>query len=111
MSTPSETQSTAPILSTYASDPDMLELIQMYVDEIPERIRTIQDYWTRKDLAELKRIAHQIKGASGGYGFPTVGTAAGVLEHQLTGATTPDLAEISRQIDQLIDLCARVRVA
>lgn len=111
MSTPSQTHSAAPILSTYASDPDMLELIQLYVEEIPERVRTIQDYWSRKDLAELKRIAHQIKGASGGYGFPTVGAAAGVLEHQLTDTTTPDLSAVSRQIDQLIDLCARVRVA
>ncbi len=111
MSTPAQTQTKTPILSTYASDPDMLELIQMYVDEIPERARTIQDYWNRKDLTELKRIAHQIKGASGGYGFPSVGAAAGVLEHQLTATPSPDLTEVSRQIDELIDLCARVRVA
>ena len=110
MSTPAQTQTPTPIISDYASDPDMLELIQMYVDEIPERVRSIQDYWNRGDIAELKRIAHQIKGASGGYGFPTVGAAAGMLEHHLA-TPTPDLNECSRQIDELIDLCARVRVA
>lgn len=111
MSTPAHTPSATPILSTYASDPDMLDLIQLFVDEIPDRVRTIQEFWERRDLAELKRIAHQIKGASGGYGFPTVGEAAGVLEHQLTSTPTPDLSAVSRQVDELIDLCARIRVA
>ena len=111
MSTPAHTPSATPILSTYTGDPDMLDLIRLYVDELPERVKTVQDFWERNDLHELRRIAHQIKGASGGYGFPTVGAAAGALEHHLTSTTSPDHSAVSRQIEALIDLCARVRVA
>jgi HPt (histidine-containing phosphotransfer) domain-containing protein len=104
----------APILSTLSGDPDMLELIQLFVDEIPERARCLQDFWRRSEFAELRRIAHQLKGASGGYGFPDLGVAAGELERQLTAAadssSTPDLSSVSRQVDELIDLCHRVRV-
>jgi HPt (histidine-containing phosphotransfer) domain-containing protein len=111
MSDPAHTPSATPILSAYATDPDMVELIQLFVEEIPERMKTIQDFWQRRELDELKRIAHQIKGASGGYGFPTLGAAAGVLEQQLTSSRTPDLASIARQVDELVNLCARVRVS
>ncbi len=110
MSTPAHTPSATPILSTHAADPDMRELIQLFIDELPERVRSIQDFWQRRELNELTRIAHQIKGAGGGYGFPTLGAAAGVLEHELTSTPTPDLASVARQVNDLINLCARVRV-
>ena len=104
---------TAPIISTLASDPDMGELIQLFVEEIPERVRTLQDFWQRKDLNELKRIAHQLKGSGGGYGFASLGAAAGTLEHTLmqTPAAQPDLESIARQVDELVNLCSRVRVS
>jgi HPt (histidine-containing phosphotransfer) domain-containing protein len=111
MSTPTPMPSITPILSTYAGDPDMADLIQLFVEEIPDRARSLQEFLERQELVELRRIAHQLKGASGGYGFPTLGEAAGVLEHQLTAAPTPDLASIARQVDELVNLCARVRVS
>ena len=102
-----------PIISTLASDPDMGELIQLFVEEIPERVRTLQNFWQQRDLNELKRIAHQLKGSGGGYGFATLGNAAGTLEHTLnqTASAQPDLETIARQVDDLVNLCARVRVS
>jgi HPt (histidine-containing phosphotransfer) domain-containing protein len=103
----------AELISTLASDPDMGELIKMFVDEIPDRVRLVQEHWQHRNFEELKRVAHQLKGACGGYGFPTVGRAAGVLEAELNGKTTPsqgDLDCISRQVNELVDLCRRVRV-
>ena len=110
MSTP---ESAPPIISTLASDPDMVELIQLFVEEIPDRVRTMQDYWQRRDLAELKRLAHQLKGSGGGYGFATLGAAAGKLEHTLNNASGPqsNLETIASQVDELVDLCTRVRVS
>ena len=101
-----------PVVSILSGDPDMLELIQLFVDEIPERARSLRDFWERKEFAELRRIAHQLKGAGGGYGFPTLGNAAGTLERQLNIAMesqTPDLTSIARQVDELLSLCNRVR--
>ena len=102
-----------PLLSTLRADPDMAELIQLFVDELPERVRTLQDYWSRGELSELKRVAHQLKGASGGYGFAPVGLAAGELEHRLVDiaarATETDLKDIAARVERLIRTCERVR--
>ena len=81
---PTSADSSAPtpqkIVSQFASDPDMVELVQMFVDEMPHRVRAIQDQWRAHSFTDLRRTAHQIKGASGGYGFPTVGQVAAKLE-------------------------------
>ena len=111
MSTPAQTPSVTPILSTYAGDPDMADLIQLFVEEIPDRVRSLQQFLEGGQLDELRRIAHQLKGASGGYGFATVGAAAGVLEHELTAKPSPDLTSITRQVQEIVDLCARVRAS
>ena len=64
-----------PIKSTLSNDPDMIELIQMYVEEMPERIAELERSWQGTRLDELTRFAHQLKGASAGYGFEQVGPA------------------------------------
>ncbi len=102
----------AKLVSTLVGDPDMAELIQMFVDEIPERSRLVQEFWDSRNFDELRRLAHQLKGACGGYGFPSVGHAAGRLEEDLMGAADSahqaDLAKIARHVNELIDLCRRV---
>lgn len=99
-----------PITSSHTGDPDMAELIQLFVEEIPERVRAVRECWERHELAELARISHQLKGASGGYGFPAVGDAAANLERHLL-APAPSADSVSAHVHALIDLCARVRVA
>jgi HPt (histidine-containing phosphotransfer) domain-containing protein len=103
----------APIVSTLAGDPDMVELIQLFVEEIPERVRALQEFWQRGELDELRRIAHQIKGAGGGYGFPTLGDTAAKLEQEIKlAANSPDhTASIARQVEELTHICARLRAA
>lgn len=102
-----------PLVSEFAHDPDMQELVGMFVDEMPERIRSLQDLWETRDLETLKRVAHQLKGASGGYGFMVVGKAAGHLEELLKN-TPPErppeteLAALRSRVDELISLCRRV---
>lgn len=104
-----------PLLSSLRGDPDMRELIELFVDEIPERVRLVRDFWDRRELGELKRLAHQLKGACGGYGFPQVGAAAGALEQSLSRAADraakADLSVLAGQVNELIALCGRVRVS
>lgn len=99
-----------PIRSTYATDPDMRELVEFFVQEMPGRITSLRKAFEAAELADLTRLAHQLKGASGGYGFPTIGTKAGELESALKSSSAPPtqtLAAIKANLDDLIDLCTR----
>lgn len=72
-----------PIRSQYEDDPDMLELVQEFAAELPDRIRSLEDTLEGGELAELQRLAHQLKGAGGGYGFPRITEVAAALEEAL----------------------------
>ena len=98
--------------SEFAGDPDMTELVQMFVDEMPQRVDAMLDCWEKGNLGDLRRMAHQLKGASGGYGFPTVGQMAAQLEAGLAAVgRTPDpdaLDHLRSQVDELVGMCRRV---
>ena len=101
----SEANDQAPIVSEFAGDPDMLELVEWFIDRIPERIEELQRTFERGALDELGSIAHQLKGAGGSYGFPQITECARRLEHQTKES---DLDEVRRGLDELVDLCNRV---
>lgn len=100
------------LTSEFASDPDMIELVRLFVEEMPQRVDAILESWERGAAADLRRLAHQMKGACGGYGFPQVGKAAGDLEKSLAamgqGVDLGDLDGLREQLDHLVGLCRRV---
>jgi HPt (histidine-containing phosphotransfer) domain-containing protein len=103
-----------PLVSQFANDPDMSELVELFVSELPGRIEALIAAWTGRRITELTRMAHQLKGAGAGYGFPTIGQAAGALEARLRGlpAPGPDAAieAMAREFKALVDLCSRACV-
>lgn len=98
----------APIRSEFAGDPDMVELIEYFVSELPERAAAVTDCLRSERWEDLRRLAHQLKGASGGYGFGPLGDAAAALEEDLD--TQADLDAIQRDVDRLLALCGRIAV-
>lgn len=103
-----------PIRSTFAADPDMKELVEFFVQEMPGRIASFRKAFDSAALTDLTRLAHQLKGASGGYGFPTIGAKAGAIEHALKTSAAPPaqaLAAIKADLDDLIDLCTRATIS
>ncbi len=99
------------LTSEFAADPEMAELVEMFVSELPERLKELETVWGESKFDDLKRISHQLKGASGGYGFQIIGAAAGKLEGTLKGMRgTPDartLESMKAQFDELVRLCRR----
>ena len=104
-------QSPGPLISTLSGDPDMVELVQFFVDEIDNRINTIKATTSVNDLVGLRTVAHQLKGAGAGYGFEAISNTAGELE-RLIDVTEPLAVTraIQQQVDELIDLCRRVSI-
>ena len=105
---------TTPIISTFADDPDMQELVALFVDEMPTRIAAVEKAHHTGDLKLLARLAHQLKGSAPGYGFDAVGESAGSLEASLHDAENDAsvAGDIKDQIDELtselLSVCKRV---
>ncbi|MDP6554248.1 MAG: Hpt domain-containing protein [Pirellulaceae bacterium] len=59
----------ATIHSPMASASVYGELVEMYVDEMPDRIAALERAFDSGDMEGLQRAAHQMKGAAGSYGF------------------------------------------
>lgn len=102
-------QDQTPVLSSFSSDPEMLELVEEFVSVLPERVSAIQSAVDGSDLESVTRLAHQLKGASGGYGFDTIGEAAANLERSAKAAEA--VAQLQDEVEALISLCQRARVS
>ncbi len=97
-----------PLRSTLEGDPDMAELVGLFVGDLPQRINSIEQAWSTKRAADIQRLAHQLRGSSASYGFPTIGESAARLEDSILalGSTPTDsLDTLRRSVDELIQLC------
>lgn len=94
------------IHSVLADDPDLYELVKMFVDEMPERIEALFYAYESKDWKTLEQTAHQLKGAAGSYGFQGISPSAGKLEAALK--TTVSEETIYQHLMELVDLCQRM---
>lgn len=95
------------IYSTLGADPDLSELVELFVAEMPGRLENLLSLYDSGNLVELRRTAHQIKGAAGSYGFHALTPAAARLEASLKADRPED--EIKQELDELAGLCARIR--
>src|SRR5437016_5645232 len=108
MNTPDMPQ--IPLKSQFSDDPDMAELIALFITELPERVEAIRAAQQSGAGANLKRISHQLKGASAGYGFPTIGAAAAKVEDGLRAGGSDEsqaLERVRAEVDELVNLCRR----
>ena len=100
-------QSPDVLVSEFADDEDLLELVEMFVEELPQRASSIEKALAETDFVTLQTLAHQLKGAAGGYGFPTISDAARTLEE--TCKVDGDLEKLTAQAQQIANICRMAR--
>lgn len=96
-----------PLRSEFAEDPEMRELVDMFVAELPERIGAMRAAWAGGELDKVQHIAHQLRGSGGGYGFPSIGEAASRVEDAIRRRTEAGIKDLQRELDDLATLCQR----
>ncbi len=104
---PSLSLETQLLFSDLSRDPDLVDLVALFVGELPERVRTLEELLASRDWQGLRRAAHQIKGAAGSYGFPAISAVAAALE-SAAGQPAPE-DEIRVCFEELTTLCLRAR--
>lgn len=111
MSKPTATfEDLEPILSTFSDDPEMRDLVEMFVEDAPFKIQSFLTALQRSDLQRVRVLAHQLKGSAAGYGFACVTDAAGELELMLE-RHPEDLQTVNRCSAEVIQMLARLKIA
>lgn len=96
-----------PIYSSFGADPLLGELVELYVGEMPDRVAALEQALAAENLDDLRRTAHQMKGAAGSYGFDCLTSAATTLEAAIKEKQSLD--HIEQSLDELTSLCRRIR--
>lgn len=84
----------------------MAELIEYFLAELKEHIGRLEHAWLLGDHERLRQVAHQLKGAAGGYGFPSITHSAADLEFSLL-TEQAELSHVAEKVEALISLCKR----
>jgi HPt (histidine-containing phosphotransfer) domain-containing protein len=95
------------IYSRLGGDPDLGDIVGMFVEELPKRVTALLDHLSKGDWEGLQRGAHQIKGAAGSYGFDSISPVAGRLELAVRNGEPEDKIRVA--LAELSDLCGRAR--
>ena len=99
--------SASPLYSTLDADPDLREIVEMFVEEMPDRMVSLLDRVNAADWEGLRRVAHQLKGAAGSYGFEPITCSAANVEQAIRESRPEE--EIRRMVGDLVDLCDRAQ--
>jgi len=100
-------QTTGQVYSNLVDDPDLAELVDLFVANLPQLLGTLAQHADHGDWRLLERAAHQLKGSSGCYGFDEVAARAARLEEICRrGCPEPEILSAVADLEQL---CGRVR--
>jgi PAS domain S-box-containing protein len=98
------------LTSEYADDPDLGELVDTFVGNLPARAAQVAAALDAGDVETLARLAHQVKGTGTSYGFPALTAAARFLEALVkdlpagggADVTAADTAAVARAVTRLL---------
>lgn len=91
--------------SSLSTDPEMADLVRMFVADAPLKIGKFERALEAGDTEELRILAHQLKGAAPGYGFDDLAPIAKALEEACSG---PGLTEEATQLCRWLIQCLRM---
>ena len=93
--------------SVLGDDPDLSDIVALFVEEMPLRVRHLRGHFRCANWEELGRLAHQLKGAAGSYGFDQLTPFAARLEKTVRSGESQ--AAIQAALEDLVDACGRLR--
>lgn len=87
-------------------DPEMEEIVPKYLANRAKDCTVLREHAASGNLAEIKRLGHNMKGTGGGYGFEEISRLGDAIE-QAALAGNPAL--VPGLVDQLAAYLARVK--
>ena len=94
------------VCSEYAGIPQVARVLADYVAGLPPHVARMANALAQGDRDDLRRLAHQLHGTGGSYGFPQVTALATNAESAIKHGDEP--AKIAADVRQLIELVRRI---
>ena len=101
-----QTNDQTPIYSDFGDDEDFAEIVEAFANDLPERVVSVEQAYQDQDWDSLNRLAHQLKGACGSYGFHELTPFAFALER---AARDENIEQIEKALNEFVGVCQRVR--
>jgi signal transduction histidine kinase/HPt (histidine-containing phosphotransfer) domain-containing protein len=98
---------TVPLVSTLDGDEELMALVVRFVGGLAARVAAMEGGLAEGDLGTIAKLAHQLKGTSGGYGFTPISEAAGRLEASVRAGD--DVETVRHHLAEVAALCGRAR--
>jgi len=95
------------ITSFLSCNPDYYKTIEMFVNNLPDKIKEIQEALDENNLQALAFKVHALRGVGGFAGFPVYTEKAKAIE-QTIGEN--NLEEVCRQVEELTKMCERTKL-
>ncbi len=93
------------LISSLADDPELVQVLDIFIDMLPEMLDSIGAAWRESNMETLKRHVHELKGAGGSAGFPIVMQHAAHVEN-IVATGQPD--QLAQAVDELLGLCEQI---
>jgi CheY-like chemotaxis protein len=86
-------------------DPDFLPIVAGFVEHLHVQLERMREVWIARDMDELARLAHWLKGAAGTVGFEAFTSPAKRLQDL---ASTRNENEIQAVFEEIVQLASRI---
>jgi HPt (histidine-containing phosphotransfer) domain-containing protein len=96
------TPSNALVSELLVEDPDLRDLVEEFVDGLTERAAEFRQAFEELDWDKLARLAHQLKGAAGSYGYPDLGSLGATMEAGFSTRSADQFTDWMAQLEELI---------
>jgi HPt (histidine-containing phosphotransfer) domain-containing protein len=103
---PANSRASSSVKSTHAGNPKFMAIIPQFVAGLPGKVGKMTDLLRHKDLDGLRRLAHQLLGTCGGYGFHPVSEPARTVEQSIKAGHALEL--ITPEVKSLIEVIRRI---
>jgi HPt (histidine-containing phosphotransfer) domain-containing protein len=84
----------------------MMEILTEFVDGLPGKVLEMTDCLQKNDMASLRLVVHQLRGAAGGYGFAAITQPATSVEQSIDASS--GIESIIAQTKSLMNVIRRI---
>ena len=99
----------ASVFESLEEDPEILEIMLMFLENLPNRVAAIRAALDAQNCEQLKLTSHSLKGAAGSYGFVAISDVAGVIEELAGYQQLERAAQEIRKLAALLDAATGLR--